>query len=173
MTRHRRKRISPRLLATIARSRLSMPESKRSSSKQLTETNRESLSSHRQESKLGNSLVKGYLTGIYKSKKTGNTERFESSYELRRFQALDRSALVKYWSRSQDKIRYKLGKRKRRYHPDIFVVYHDGRIFLEEVKGYIFDKRQFVKKKMMAEWTCKVRGWTYRVLFEKDLEKVE
>ena len=68
------------------------------------------------------------------------------------------------------RIRYKMGTRKRRYHPDILVKYHDGRIFLEEVKGYIFNKRQFIKKKHMAEWLCRTRGWTYRVLYEEDLE---
>ena len=64
-------------------------------------------------------------------------------------------------------------RRNRAYHPDILVLYHDGRVFMEEVKGYIFNKRQFLKKKSMAEWFCKVRGWKYRVIFEGDLEKVE
>jgi hypothetical protein len=66
-----------------------------------------------------------------------------------------------------------MGKRKRRYHPDIFVVYHDGRIFLEEVKGYVFNKRQFIKKNAMANFYCRAKGWTYRILYEKDLEKVD
>jgi TnsA-like endonuclease N terminal len=79
---------------------------------------------------------------------------------------------VKDWGRPKTKIRYKLGNRKRNYHPDILVLYHDGRIFLEEVKGVIFNKRQFIKKKHMAEWYCRAKGWTYRVLFEKDLETV-
>jgi len=62
--------------------------------------------------------------------------------------------------------------RRRRYLPDIFVVYHDGRVFIEEVKGHIWNKRQFLKKKMMAELWCRARGYTYRVLYEGDLEKV-
>ena len=65
-----------------------------------------------------------------------------------------------------------MGRRKRLYHPDIFVIYHDGRIFLEEVKGFVFDKKQYLKKKYMAEWVCRHRGWTYRVIFESDLENV-
>ena len=77
------------------------------------------------------------------------------------------------WGRPKMKIRYKMGKHKHNYHPDILVKYHDGRIFLEEVKGFIFSKRAYLKKKHMATWLCEARGWTYRVLFEKDLEKVE
>jgi hypothetical protein len=45
-------------------------------------------------------------------------------------------------------------------------------VFIEEVKGHIFDKRAFFKKKIMAQWWCKRRGWHYRVLFERDLEAV-
>jgi hypothetical protein len=130
-------------------------------------------SSPRLASPYGNSLKKGFLNGIYRSTKTGNLEHYESSYELRRFQALDASPLVKTWERSKEKIRYRMERQKRRYHPDIFVVYHDGRIFIEEVKGFVFDRRQYLKKKHMAEWLCRARGWTYRVLFEKDLERVD
>jgi hypothetical protein len=78
---------------------------------------------------------------------------------------------VKAWWRSKAKIRYRLG-RLRRYHPDIFVTYHDGRVFLEEVKGRIWNKKMFLKKKAMAELWCKARGYEYRVLYEEDLEKV-
>lgn len=86
---------------------------------------------------------------------------------------MDKSPLVKYWGRSKARIRYNLGRRgKHRYHPDIYVVYHDGRTFIEEVKGYIFDKRAFIKKKWMAEAFCKARGWTYRVIWRDDLDTV-
>jgi hypothetical protein len=123
-------------------------------------------------SKYGNSLKKGFLNGIYTSLKTGKRETFESSYELRRFQALDNSPLVKTWGRAKLRVRYKVGSKKHLYHPDIFVIYNDGRIYLEEVKGYIFNKKVFLKKKFMAEWLCKQRGWEYRVLFEKDIDTV-
>lgn len=113
------------------------------------------------------------MHGIYTSVKTGLREYYESSYELRRFQALDASPLVKKWGRSKARIRYRVRGSKHRYHPDIFVVYHDGRVFIEEVKGFIFDKRAYFKKKLMAEWWCKRRGWTYRIVFQNKLEVVE
>ncbi len=171
--RHPRKRTSRLSRAILAQSRLSTPESERLSSGQTIETTPAPPSSPRPGSPYGASLRRGFLNGIYRSTKTGNLEFFESSYELRRFRALDASPLVKAWGRSKAKIRYRLGRRRKRYHPDIFVVYHDGRIFLEEVKGYVFNKRQFYKKKHMAEWLCRVRGWTYRVIYEVDLENVE
>jgi hypothetical protein len=68
------------------------------------------------------------------------------------------------------KIRYRMGSRKKNYHPDILVQYHDGQIFLEEVKGHVFHKRQFIKKNHMAVWYCAAKGWTYRIVWEKDLE---
>lgn len=109
---------------------------------------------------------------MYTSTKTGRRQYYDSSYELRRFKALDNSPLVQDWGRPKTKIRYRLGKSKHNYHPDILVLYHDGRVYLEEVKGWIPNKRVFIKKKWMAEWYCRVKGWEYRVIFEKDLETV-
>ncbi len=77
------------------------------------------------------------------------------------------------WGRPKMKIRYRMGKHKHNYHPDILVRYRDGRVFLEEVKGWIPNKRQFIKKKWMAQWYCEAKGWTYRVIFHDMLEHVE
>jgi hypothetical protein len=45
-------------------------------------------------------------------------------------------------------------------------------VFIEEVKGHIFNKRVHLKKSRMARWWCRSKGWTYRILFEEDLEDV-
>ena len=132
----------------------------------------ELLCSLRPVSSSGDFLLMKFKTGTYRSTKTGDFERYESSYELRRFKALDASPLVKKWGRSKERIHYRMGKKRRHYHPDIFVVYHDGRIFIEEVKGHIWDKSIYIKKKLMAEWHCRQRGWIYRVIFKGDLETV-
>lgn len=169
----RRKRISHCRLAIIARSRLSTSVSRKSSLRSFTETQRESSSSNKRASKYGSSIRNGFQRGIYTSTKTGRTERFDSSYELRRFKALDESSIVQDWGRPKFRIRYKwkTAKRGRKlYHPDILVKYHDGRIFLEEVKGYLPNKRMFIRKNQMAKVFCKARGWEYRVVWEKDLE---
>jgi hypothetical protein len=128
----------------------------------------------KQGSKSVSTYQRGTLHGVYQSTKTGRTEYFESSYELRRFKALDASDKVKYWTKSHGlKLRYRLYGRKRRYWPDILVFYHDGRIFLEEVKGHIWRKKEFVKKKWAAQAYCGARKWKYRLIFEADLETVE
>jgi hypothetical protein len=114
------------------------------------------------------------IHSVYRSTKTGKSEFAESSYELRRFRALDASPLVKYWTKSHGlKLRYRLYGKKRRYWPDILVFYHDGRVFLEEVKGHIFRQREFVKKKWAAQAYCGARRWRYRLIFEEDLERVD
>ena len=169
----RRRFISRSRLATTARLLLSMRASKKSSIGTNTETCQDQPSSRKPVSKYGNSLKKGFLNGIHTSSKTGKRESFESSYELRRFIALDNSPLVKSWGRAKLRIRYKVGKSRHKYHPDIFVIYNDGRIFLEEVKGFIWNKKVFLKKKFMAEWLCKQRGWEYRVIYQDKLETVE
>lgn len=76
------------------------------------------------------------------------------------------------WTKNHGlKLRYKMNHRKRRYWPDILVHYRDGRVFLEEIKGRIFRPREYLRKKWTAEVYCAARGWKYRILFLKDLEK--
>ena len=166
----RGKPISHSRLVSIARQLLSTSASKRSSTGTLTATSPAWRSSEPRASEYGSSIKRGFHRGIYTSEKTGRREYFDSSYELRRFRALDAHPLVQDWGRPKLKIRYKLGKHKHNDHPDILVQYHDGRIFLEEVKGWIPNKRQFIKKKHMAVWYCEAKGWTYRVVFRDDLE---
>jgi hypothetical protein len=105
-------------------------------------------------------------------------ERFDSGYELRRFQALDSSPLVKTWTKRHGiriayKGRGKKGNRKiRHYIPDILVEYHDGRIFLEEVKGYVFDVIEFARKNHAARAYCVRRRISFRLIYKDDLEEV-
>lgn len=119
----------------------------------------------------GRSRLSRFHRGRYTSTKTGKSERYDSGWELRRMRALDASPLVKTWTRSRSRIRYRLGK-KHLYLPDLFVVYHDGRVFLEEIKGRIFDPAKHRKKVLMAEAWCRARGWSYRIIFEDGLDTV-
>lgn len=111
--------------------------------------------------------------GFYTSTKTGQVEYYDSSYELRRFKVLDSSSLVKLWTKKH-KIRipyFDLTKKRiRRYIPDILVEYEDGRFFLEETKGYVFNSLNFETKCSVARVYCKSRGIEYRVIFESDLD---
>lgn len=111
---------------------------------------------------------------MYRSKKTGNTESYDSSYELIRFKALDESKLVKSWTKNHGIIiPYRSAKRRRRYYPDILVELKDGSKILEEVKGYVWNRLSFGAKNIAAVSYCNSIGYKYRVIFKEQLEIVE
>jgi hypothetical protein len=88
--------------------------------------------------------------------------------------ALDSSPLVKTWTKKHGlRLPYRLRGKKRKYIPDLVVEYHDGRTFLEEVKGFIYNPAKFVMKNGIAKAYCKLRGWEYRIVFEEGLERVD
>lgn len=100
-------------------------------------------------------------------------ERYDSSYELRRFEVLDSSPLVKTWTKKHKlKLGYKSFGSWHKYIPDILIQLTDGSKILEEIKGHIFDKRQFMKKNRAALAYCTLRGWKFRTVFLDDLERV-
>lgn len=121
--------------------------------------------------------------GWYRSHKNLNRQRYESSYELRRFKALDEDPKVIEWNRHHlIVIKYSDGRKIRRYYPDIFVkqISSDGRevVYIEEVKGYRWDREKFGKKNAAALWFCQLRrrkGFEvyFRIIEESGLETVE
>jgi hypothetical protein len=115
----------------------------------------------------------GRVRGTYRSKKTGKSERYDSSYELRRFKALDASPLVRTWTKSHNiRIRYQQFRKRRRYFPDILVERVDGSRQLEEVKGHVWDPLKFKLKNLAARLYCERRDIEYRILYEADLDVV-
>ena len=111
--------------------------------------------------------------GYYLSLKTGVEEMYGSSYELRRFKALDASPLVKSWTKKHRvMIPYVAEFRSHWYVPDILVEMNDGTKFLEEVKGYVHSQVVFDAKNKAATALCERRGWKFRVLFEGDIDTV-
>ncbi len=86
---------------------------------------------------------------------------------------LDSLPQVKTWTKLHKiRIHYKLHKRRKRYTPDILVEYVDGRKVLEEVKGFVYDRRKFMQKNGAALLYCMRRGIIFRILYEEDLETV-
>ena len=107
--------------------------------------------------------------GSYVSSKSGETEYFHSSFELRRMKALDACLGVSSWTKRHG-IYIPYGDKH--YIPDFLVKTTDGKVLLEEVKGWVADVDVFNAKNDAAEWLCKQRGWEYRVLYEKDIDTV-
>lgn len=130
-------------------------------------------SSRKPASASGDSKKKKHATrGIHLSR-MGRRELWESTYELRRFRALDASPDVRAWTRSHGiRISYRLKGKRHRYSPDILVTMNDGTTFLEEVKGYVRDSVVFQYKNFAALHYCKRKGWKFRIVFLKDLEVV-
>ena len=87
---------------------------------------------------------------------------------------LDSNAEVEAWSYEKIVIEYvsnlKTGK-IRKYYPDFYVRYFDGREELVEVKPSRKTKQlSVVKKSKAAELWCSQRGMTYRILTEIELK---
>lgn len=116
----------------------------------------------------------GYKCGWYKSKKMNDKLYYMSSYELERFKFLDKNESIKSFTNKHNiKLKYidKNG-RTRHYLPDLLVKYLDGKIFLEEIKGWINNEDTFKMKNSLAEEYCKKNNIYFRVLFKKDLHLI-
>lgn len=101
--------------------------------------------------------------GYYKSEKTGKMEYFQSSYEKTRMMEYDRDKNVKFWTKKHEfVIVYGNGKR---YYPDFFIEYIDGKLKIEEIKGYIKDEESFVKKSTSALEFFAKNGMEYDIIF--------
>lgn len=82
--------------------------------------------------------------------------------------------MVKKWTKKHGlRLRYKVRGRKHRYLPDILVEYHDGRKFLEEVKGKVWDHLAFGAKNLTAASYCLLHGMRFRIVFREQLELVD
>lgn len=88
-------------------------------------------------------------------------------------QYLDAHPLVKTWTKNHKiRIGYKEGRKRRRYIPDFLVEMVDGRKFLEETKGFVWNRMNFARKNLAAMMWCSYRGITFRIIREEDLEAV-
>lgn len=93
---------------------------------------------------------------------------------MERFKALDASPLVLKWTKKHGiRIKYKLQRCTRVYIPDIVVEYVDGKKYLEEVKGKIWNGLEFLYKNSAALRYCQAKRMTFRVLFKEDLGRVD
>lgn len=112
----------------------------------------------------------GYKSGYYFSEKSNDKMFYRSSYELIRLNQLENDELVKTFTINHGiKLKYEHNGKMRHYIPDILVEYFDGKIELEEIKGWIRDKEVFDKKCTAAKKYCKINNIKYKVLFKGDI----
>ncbi|MBT7915303.1 hypothetical protein HN588_15500 [Candidatus Bathyarchaeota archaeon] len=118
----------------------------------------------------GDPQKKGTHKGYFSSFKTGDLHFYASSYELRRMTFLENADAVKtFKTRHGIVIPYILKDQARNYLPDILVEYHDGRQFLEEIKGFVRERDKFDAKCAAAIDFCRDNKMIYRVLYDCDL----
>ena len=115
------------------------------------------------------SLYGKYNQGYYISKISGVKERYDSSYELRRMIFLD-TQKIKWTKKHGIQIPYTNKNGELHYYiPDLLV----GTNIIEEIKPQKFLKSNYnnstIKIKAGEEF-CKNRGYTFRVITEKELE---
>ena len=137
--------------------------------------------------------MKGYFKCNHPEKYMGNTKGivYRSSYEFKYMRQLDNDPKVKQWASEEFSIPYysKVDGRKRRYFPDMYVEYVDGRKELIEIKPLsqclppkanakrsrrkmlneiVTYERNQAKWAYAKEW-CKQRGIQFKVLTEREL----
>lgn len=115
-----------------------------------------------------------YHRGEYTSSKTGQVCKFRSGWEKAYMRHLDADPTVESWSYEQTIIEYVSNirtKKIRRYYPDFFVRYSDGRSEIVELKPKRKLEQIAVKKKTRAAilW-CAANMMTFRILTEVELK---
>lgn len=115
-----------------------------------------------------------YHRGEYTSTKTGHVCKYRSGWEEKYMLHLDSDPQVVVWTYEQTIIEYLSNirtKKVRRYYPDFYVKYQDGREEILEVKPKRKLEQAVVKKKAEAarQW-CSDRGMVYRILTEIELK---
>lgn len=117
-----------------------------------------------------------YHRGEYTSTKTGQVCKFRSGWEESYMRHLDSDPTVETWSYEQTVIEYVSNirsKKVRRYYPDFYVKYSDGRQEVIEVKPKRKLEQLTVRKKAEAgrQW-CAFNGMTYRIITEVELKEM-
>lgn len=116
-----------------------------------------------------------YKKGWYKSTKTGAWEHFDSSYEYIRFLQLDADTNIFYWHKNlSQRLKYqKYEVKTDSFHeadciPDIFTVYIDSHIEVEELKGAELSINCWLKLDAIKKF-CDENNMTMRYLRYDDV----
>lgn len=123
--------------------------------------------------KISSSIVDRYLSGgiawsvgSYVSSKAKETYHYRSSWELMHMEHLDADPSVVGWKYEPLSIEYEHDGRMRRYIPDFFVRYADGRRELHEVgvRSMKESRAIDIAKSTAARAYCVGSGMTYRLV---------
>lgn len=111
---------------------------------------------------------KNFKRGYHHSIKSGKDEWYQSSFEQSRMVSLDIDASVIEWTKRHGiVIPYQFEGKEKRYFPDFLIRYADGRVVLEELKGWIRNQQQHDAKCSAAMAWCAAKGYSYIVTLQK------
>jgi hypothetical protein len=120
--------------------------------------------------------VRRFITGTFHSNKMNSDMNYRSSWELRYMEWLEENEDVIAYEYESMVIPYISNirtSRVRKYFPDFYVIYADGRSFIVEIKPTRFLSRQTIKKKIAAGHDYALdHGHEYVVLTETDLKQL-
>ncbi len=106
---------------------------------------------------------KHFKGGWLKTKKAG--EVFcSSSWETKRCKVLDKDADVISFTKNEARVPYEFEGRMHTYIPDFIVKRASGKVFVEEVKGRIFNEKEWVAKQQAVKKYCKKHKMKFSVL---------
>jgi hypothetical protein len=115
-----------------------------------------------------------FREGWYHSTKMNQSFFYRSGYEAKVFELLDSWNGVLAYTVEEFKIPYIFEGKQHEYIPDIFVAYTDGSKEVWEIKPATQTSLEKNKAKWhFAENACKERNWIFRVITEKEIEKLK
>lgn len=115
-----------------------------------------------------------FREGYYESIKMEKSFKYRSGYECTVFECLDSLNEIQGFDVEPFEISYIHKGEAKKYIPDIFISYHDGRKEIWEIKPTNQTHLQKNKDKWFAaNEACKLRGWKFKVITEKGIEKLK
>lgn len=143
----------------------------------ITDEMRQNISNKNIERLMGNSENFAYANckkGYYWNNKMKQDEFYHSSWELNRMIELDNDSNVTVWTKKHKiVIGYPHNGITKHYYPDFYIEYKDGRIRIEEIKGYVKPKDiEILKLKILyTKLYCKNNNLEYAIDFRKNKNK--
>ena len=105
---------------------------------------------------------KAFKSGYFKNKFTNRKEFYRSSYELIRMNELNQDKNISFWTTKHGiKIPYYIDNIRHFYLPDFKIIQQNGKITIEETKGYIENLDTFKLKVKAAKKYCRNKNYKY------------
>lgn len=134
--------------------------------KKISETKKQKISNREYK------YVPGKIKGYYYSLKMNENFSYRSNLELKYYKVLDENKNIKKWSCETIIIPYTLNGKSHSYFPDVFIEDTKELVEINSRMIWYLNKQKKEAKAEAARKYCKERGWTYKIVYEDDLDVV-